>query len=165
MSKLPKCTFIIDFNSIEHDYPLKNYQFLDITGSVEREEVKKFIIPDKYFENDGCSIRVCFRLFSSDGKQEIKFYFDLFHGENYATCLFEDNGKLFEINFKNQDIPMYLELQNKKKVINYDTNNTKNRKRFLLINYSNAKIKFNERKINLMDFLPPKSPFISEKFN
>ena len=162
MSKLPKCTFIIDFNSIEHDYPLKNYQFLDISGSVEREEVKKFIIPDKYFENDGCSIRICFRLFSSDEKQEIKFYFDLFHGENYATCLFEDNGKLFEINFKNQDAPMHLELQNKKKVINYDANNTKNRKRFLLINYSNAKIKFNERKINLMDFLPP-NPHLFQK--
>ncbi len=155
MSGFPKCTFIINFNSIEQEYPLKNYQFLDISGSVEGEDIKKFYIPDKYFENDGCSIRVCFRLFSSDEKQELKFYFDLFHGENYATCLFEDDGKLFEIDFKNQNTPINLELQNKKKIINYDTNNTKNRKRYLLINYSNSKIKFNDKKINLMDFLPP----------
>ena len=115
MSGFPKCTFIINFNSIEQEYPLKNYQFLDISGSVEGEDIKKFYIPDKYFENDGCSIRVCFRLFSSDEKQELKFYFDLFHGENYATCLFEDDGKLFEIDFKNQNTPINLELQNKKK--------------------------------------------------
>ena len=162
MSKITKCTFKIDFSNIEQEYPLRNYQFLDITGSVKEEGIKKFNIPDKYFENDGCSIRVCFRLFSSEQKQEIKFFFDLFQGENYATCLLEDNGKLFEINFKNQDTSINLELQNKKKVINYDTNNTKDRKRFLLINYSNAKIRINSKKINLMDFLPP-NPHLFQK--
>ena len=158
MSESTKCTFIVNFSSINQNYALKNYQFLDISGIVKEEEVKLFNIPDKYFENDGCSIRVCFRLFSSDEKQEIKFYFDLFHGENYATCLLEGNGKLFEINFKNQDIPMTIELQNKKKIIKYDTNNTLNRKRFLLINYSDAKIRLNDKQINLMDFIPPVSP-------
>ena len=115
MSKLLKYTFIIVFNSIEQEYPLKNYQFLDISGSVEGEGIKTSNIPEKYFEKEGCSILICFRLFSSDEKQELKFYFDLFHGENYATCFFEDNGKLFEIDFKNEDKPINLELQNKKK--------------------------------------------------
>ena len=159
MYKPIKCSFIIDFCNLHDNFPLKNYQFLDISGKVEKEEVKIFDKLDKYFENDGCSIRVCFRLFSSDQKQEIKFYFDLFHGDNYATCFLERKGKLFEFDFKNESTPITLELLNEKKIINYDTNNTHNRKRYLLINYNDLTINFNDKKINLIDFFPldPKS--------
>lgn len=157
MVESTKCKFTIDFNSIDKDYALKNYQFLDINGTVKNEEIKTFYISDKYFDN-GCSIRVCFRLFSSDSTQERKFYFDLFYGENYATCFFNYDGKLLEINFKNQNETI-LELVNKKKIIKYDTNNTSNRKRFLLINYSGAILKFNDKIFNLMDFFPPNPNF------
>jgi len=153
MVESTKCKFTIEFNNIEEDYALKNYQFLDITGTVKNEEIKTFYISDKYFENE-CSIRVCFRLFSSDETQEKKFYFDLFYGENYATCFFKYDGKLYEILLKNQNETMILELLNKKKITKFDTNNTYNRKRFLLINYSEALLNFNNKKINLMDFIP-----------
>ena len=66
-----------------------------------------------------------------------------------------------EIDFKNQD-SIVLELKNKKKIIKYNTNNTLNRKRFLLINYSEMRIKFNGIKINMYEFLP-QNPYTSEK--
>ena len=151
-------TITIEFTSINPEYPLKNYKFLNHSGKIEKDETKVFDIPDKYYGNSKCSIKINFKLYSDDKKQENIFEFDLFYGNNFATCFLEEDGNLFQIIFKQKEGNYLLETQNKKKIKNYDTNNTKNRKRYLLINYAFNRLKINDTKINLNNFLPP-NPF------
>jgi len=40
---MSKCTFTIDFSSISDDYELKNYQFLDESGNVQKKKSKLFL--------------------------------------------------------------------------------------------------------------------------
>ena len=153
---MTKSFLTIDFTFVSKEYSLKNYKFLEYEGKIEKEELIKFLIKDKYYGADKISIKTSFTLFSDDKKLKRVFYFTLFYGDNYATCFLNKDGKLFEIYFKNQFDAIKLIIDNKKEITKYDTNGTYNRKRFLLINYFYySPIKINNEELYLIDYFPP----------
>ena len=134
-----------------------SYRFLDFEETVKNETYKDFDIPDKYFDDTEESIKVCFEVKGGDLKR--KFYFDLFYGENNSYLFITTLGSTYQLLFKDIDLisilPEFSALV-KNALDNYDTNNTKGRKRVLIINYPFDNIKINSHNINLKELLPPR---------
>ena len=134
-----------------------SYRFLDFEETVKNETYKDFDIPDKYFDDTEESIKVCFEVKGGDLKR--KFYFDLFYGENNSYLFITTLGSTYQLLFKDIDsisiLPEFSDIV-KNSMDNYDTNNTKGRKRVLIINYPFDNIKINSHNINLKELLPPR---------
>ena len=148
-----KSTFKINYIHVGTELNF-SYEFLDFKETVKDEEYKEFDILDKYFNESKEAIKICFEVNCCDIKR--KFYFDLFYGENIAYLFIIALGKTFQLLFKDISSITIIPETVKKSISNYDTNNTKDRKRVLMINYPYDNISINGTNLNLIEILPPR---------
>ena len=133
------------------------YKFLDFEETVKDDDQCKIWNNedlDKYFKTEE-SIKICFEVFSFGSNR--KFYFDLFHGENVAYLFIVMIGKTYQLLFKDiNSIEIIIpSIPSDIKITDYDTNNTNDRKRVLMINYPYEDIRINCSNIHLNESLPP----------
>ena len=134
----------IDFLEVTKDSIIKEYEFLDYEGPIEKNENKIFQIDPKYFkENDEEIHQFCFTLYTKDRKSRIDFYIKLFNGTNHV--LFKGKANL-ELKYKGQEEEYIFK--------KYDTNKNENRKRYLLINFNYSSLSINNTRIPLLKFFP-----------
>ena len=114
---------------------IREYEFLEFSGKINKNETKSFNIDYKYFsQNNGESIDIYFYLYTENRRNKFEYYFKLFNGTNHAYCFVNGIGKTFQLLFKDER-NIELETAHKIKLTKSDNNSTIDRTRYLLINY------------------------------
>ena len=148
-----KSSFRIYFIRVK-EISIFSYKFLDYEETITNENYKEWEIPDKYYSKKKETIKISFEINNAGLRRQ--FFFDLFYGNNNGYLFINNLGKTYQLFFKNID-SISITPENIKETLNvYDTNNTLDRKRILIINYSYDNIKINDSNINLNEILPPR---------
>ena len=127
-------------------------EFLTFKENIKNDIIKEWEIPDTFYGEEKESIQICFKV-SILGRNR-KFYFDLFYGKNEGYLFVDGFGKCYQLYFKNMNSIFIEPFLISTIISNYDTNNTTNRKRVLLINLNYDIIKINNNEIDLGKYLP-----------
>lgn len=132
-----------------------SYEFLHFKEKVSKDaKFKEWKISDEYFNKNMETLKICFIV--SSGKIKRKFYVDLFYGINNWYLFIDNLGKSYQLFFKNLKDIIIVPENSRYSINTFDSNETLNRKRIVLINYCYDYININETIISLNSFLPPR---------
>ena len=143
----------IKFLSFREKPEIDKLRFNSQTYKVKPEEEIKIEIPQSFFDEN------------ESKKSSIKLFFDMnlinecileiFKGYNYFYCFLDEKGYTFQLLFNkiepNIKIPLYKE--NFYNITKYDTNNTKNRKRYTFLNANLFSILINNKYFTIPEFI------------
>ena len=122
-----------------------NEQIIDVAP----DEIKNIEIPPKFFEADEAQ-RNSIILYKDETKIN-ECIVNIFKGKNHFYCYVDEKGYTIELLFKKIEpvikIPIYKDKYYN--ITKYDTNNTKDRKRFTILNCSNFSLKINDEFLSI----------------
>ena len=122
-----------------------NEQIIDVAP----DEIKNIEIPPKFFEADEAQ-RNSIILYKDETKIN-ECIVNIFKGKNHFYCYVDEKGYTIELLFKKIEpvikIPIYKDKYYN--ITKYDTNCTKDRKRFTILNCSNYSLKINDEFLSI----------------
>ena len=120
---------------------------------VKPDKEKKLSIPQSFFDEDESKIAPIKLFFDSNLVNEC--ILEIFKGYNYFYCFLDEKGYTFQLLFiKNKPlikIPVYKEKYYT--IDKYDTNNTRNRKRYTFVNANFFSILINNKYLTISEFI------------
>ena len=132
----------------------KKMEFLGETRDIKNGDILTFKKENDFFNGKQRKI-VSLKLVSN--KKSLTFFFEYFKSNNHAYCFLDNPGITFCLLFNKMDnIQIKVEPLNSTTpydIVIYDTNNTKYRRRYTMINLPFDLIKFNNNQIDLMEYI------------
>ena len=143
----------IKFLSFREKPEVDMFKFNGQTYNIKPDEEKRLEIPQSFFDEDE-SKKGLLKLFGNSNLIN-ECILEIFKGYNYFYCFLDEKGYTFQLLFiKIQPIikiPLYK--QQYYDIIKYDTNNTKDRKRYTFVNANFFSIMINSKYFTIPEFI------------
>ena len=143
----------IKFLSFREKPEVDMFKFNGQTYNIKPDEEKRLEIPQSFFDEDE-SKKGLLKLFGNSNLIN-ECILEIFKGYNYFYCFLDEKGYTFQLLFiKIQPIikiPLYK--QQYYDISKYDTNNTKDRKRYTFVNANFFSIMINSKYFTIPEFI------------
>ena len=142
--------FVMDFIGLSEDPLITRIEFLGEKLRVSKGDTLTFERGEDFFNGEE-SISVPLKMFTK--KEIFDYVINFFKDYNHSYCFLDEVGTTYELLFmKNEPLEIKVKCYNSDIKI-YDTNRTKLRKRFLLVNYPLNTIDINGQNVHIVKYI------------